>query len=96
MIHPLEAMVALTLLIWALAIWGITSQEDEDRATEGTIGDGVMEGTTEREEPSVRDSRTPTLVDGARIISADADELIEYLEATYGRRSHWETEGRAR
>ncbi len=111
MINPLEAIVALVVLIWVLAVWGINSQEDEERVTEDPTGDRATAERVRREEPHVCDSRNacgsvagtcgvgwkageangrrgiPTLVDGTMVISGDADKMIEYLEARYGRRS---------
>lgn len=56
MINPLEAIVALVVLIWVMAVWGINSQEDEEGATEDTAGDRAAAERVEREEPPVRDS----------------------------------------
>lgn len=91
MINPLEVMVVLSLLIWALAIWGINSKADDERVADDIEQERAGDEGPTREGALRREwwegngpPGTPTLVDGMMVISGDVDKMVDYLEARYG------------
>jgi len=100
MINPLEAMIVLTLLIVALAIWGINAQDDEEIETSASSQEFevrfpsyCVSSCPFRPESEVCEMgdycASPILVDGETVISGDINTMIEYLENKTGKRNEW-------